>query len=360
MGRCELILRLDGALWLTIIFKPLLTPKRAIAIQLESYFGMFVTEQVSMTWNVIQDHTTTVAHDLWPAFGLGVTADYTRIPFYNKALLLKVLDRIRTDRNVKLAVDATFNTNRERLVIIAIGAVYTVPSKRRPRSGCSNVVQSTAIPLMFLLCNTEDEASHTAALQALLNVAAKEGSIDLREFITDVYTDGMGGEHNAYRKVLPHCHLHQCLAHIRRNIRSKVHMCHGSPKILTWLDSVVRFTSQLPRYLDFHAVWVWVLQHLRSRGESRLAGYIESHVLKKFCGHFHCKWRSGLDAVPLGFDCYVSNTIERFWLVGGLWKLYIRLVCFLLWGHFLDYYDIPWCRGGGGVNELGPHRLYLF
>ena len=30
MARYELILRLDGALWLTIIFKPLLTQKRAI------------------------------------------------------------------------------------------------------------------------------------------------------------------------------------------------------------------------------------------------------------------------------------------------------------------------------------------
>ena len=30
MARYELILRLDGALWFTIIFKPLLTPKRDI------------------------------------------------------------------------------------------------------------------------------------------------------------------------------------------------------------------------------------------------------------------------------------------------------------------------------------------
>ena len=30
MARYELILRLDGALWLTIILKPLLTPKRAM------------------------------------------------------------------------------------------------------------------------------------------------------------------------------------------------------------------------------------------------------------------------------------------------------------------------------------------
>ena len=54
MGRYELTLRLDGALWLTIIFKPLLTPKRGITIQFESYFGMFVTEKVSMIWNVTQ------------------------------------------------------------------------------------------------------------------------------------------------------------------------------------------------------------------------------------------------------------------------------------------------------------------
>ena len=52
VARYELILRLDGALLLTIIFKPLLTPKRAITIQVESYFWMFVTEKVSMIWNV--------------------------------------------------------------------------------------------------------------------------------------------------------------------------------------------------------------------------------------------------------------------------------------------------------------------
>ena len=28
-------------------------PKRAITIQFESYFGMFVTEKVSMIWNVM-------------------------------------------------------------------------------------------------------------------------------------------------------------------------------------------------------------------------------------------------------------------------------------------------------------------
>ena len=33
MARYELILKLDGALWLPIIFKPLLTPKGAIHIQ---------------------------------------------------------------------------------------------------------------------------------------------------------------------------------------------------------------------------------------------------------------------------------------------------------------------------------------
>ena len=50
MGRYELILRPDGALWLTIIFKPLLTPKRAFTIQFEFYFWMFVTENVSIIW----------------------------------------------------------------------------------------------------------------------------------------------------------------------------------------------------------------------------------------------------------------------------------------------------------------------
>ena len=52
MARYELILRLDGALWLAIIFKPLLTPQRAFTTQFESFFWMFVTENVSMIWNV--------------------------------------------------------------------------------------------------------------------------------------------------------------------------------------------------------------------------------------------------------------------------------------------------------------------
>ena len=69
MARYELILRLDGALWLTIIFKPLLTPKRAITIQFDSYLRMFVTEKVSMTWNVtfinIKIHVTQNVGTVW-------------------------------------------------------------------------------------------------------------------------------------------------------------------------------------------------------------------------------------------------------------------------------------------------------
>ena len=52
MARYELILRLDRALWLPMIFKPLLTPQRAITIQFESYVWLFVTEKVSMICNV--------------------------------------------------------------------------------------------------------------------------------------------------------------------------------------------------------------------------------------------------------------------------------------------------------------------
>ena len=61
MARYGPILRLDGALWLTIIFKPLLTPQRAITIKFESYFGMFMTEKVSMICNVTIQ--TTLPHD---------------------------------------------------------------------------------------------------------------------------------------------------------------------------------------------------------------------------------------------------------------------------------------------------------
>ena len=40
MARYELILRLDGALWLTIISKTPLTPRRAIQIDQKKCFGV--------------------------------------------------------------------------------------------------------------------------------------------------------------------------------------------------------------------------------------------------------------------------------------------------------------------------------
>ena len=73
MARYELILRLDGALWLTIIFKPLLTPKRAITIQFESDFWLFVTEKVSMIWNVsFMQHSLNLHVHLMMITALGV------------------------------------------------------------------------------------------------------------------------------------------------------------------------------------------------------------------------------------------------------------------------------------------------
>ena len=48
MARYELILRLDGALWLTIIFRPLLTQKRANSVscvQWEAHYQNPLYEQ---------------------------------------------------------------------------------------------------------------------------------------------------------------------------------------------------------------------------------------------------------------------------------------------------------------------------
>ena len=54
MAWLGLILRLVRGLWHTIIFKPLLTPKRAFTIQFESYFWIFVTENVSQRGNLLK------------------------------------------------------------------------------------------------------------------------------------------------------------------------------------------------------------------------------------------------------------------------------------------------------------------
>ena len=48
----ELILRLDGTLWLAIISKPPLDPPKGYYNPIWAYFGMFVTENVSTIWTV--------------------------------------------------------------------------------------------------------------------------------------------------------------------------------------------------------------------------------------------------------------------------------------------------------------------
>ena len=60
MARYELILRLEGALWLRIIFKPLLTPKRAIQIQ---QLPKQISKLVGSHWN--NWLVKLLAEDLW-------------------------------------------------------------------------------------------------------------------------------------------------------------------------------------------------------------------------------------------------------------------------------------------------------
>ena len=49
VARYELILKLDGALWLRIILKPLLTPKRAIMTQRETPNSDFAAPVACLT-----------------------------------------------------------------------------------------------------------------------------------------------------------------------------------------------------------------------------------------------------------------------------------------------------------------------
>ena len=50
MAPCELILRLDGALWLRIILKPLLTPKRITKNQQKCKTSSRVGQVIHLGW----------------------------------------------------------------------------------------------------------------------------------------------------------------------------------------------------------------------------------------------------------------------------------------------------------------------
>ena len=98
-----------------------------------------------------------------PGSMLELTPTRTQIVFYNAELLAEALARIVKDGKVKLVADGTYKTNKQRLVLVGLGAVYLVVEGDR--------VHNRFVPLMFCLADAEDHLAYASVIEALLEVA---------------------------------------------------------------------------------------------------------------------------------------------------------------------------------------------
>jgi len=239
---------------------------------------------------------------------LVVNADVTRIVFYHDAFLREGIQRLLKDRVARIVVDGTYKTNVQRLVLVGLGGLYLVNENGH--------IHNRWVPWMFCLSDSEDEEAYTAVVQQFLAFGRTNFEIDLAPMIQDAYVDGMGGAHNALEAVLPDCVIHRDLQHIRANlVKQMKSKLNRHDYWATYLENLLLFSAKLNTRAEFQAVWKTVLGWMDTVFEEpEMAEYLRETVLVQGAdGDFHCKWRHGLDSVPLGYTTFVSNNIERGW-----------------------------------------------
>eukprot|EP00973_Karenia_brevis_P032665 4509766-Karenia_brevis.AAC.1 len=110
-------------------------------------------------------------------------------------------------RAVKLVVDATYKTNEQKLVVVAVGPVFLHSENDK--------VTNRFMPLVCVLANRENEDAYKAALDFLLDYSRAKLGKDLAAEVEDVYVDGSGGAHNPIANTLPNARVHRDLQHIK-------------------------------------------------------------------------------------------------------------------------------------------------
>ena len=263
-----------------------------------------------------------------------ITEDQVRVPF-QCSLADAFLDGCGL---TSFLMDFTFNTNKDSLVLGAIGPCGLHVDRTGPHV--------RFVPIIFLLAEAEDEEAHGLLVRLFLNKANALGT-----HFTDAYLD-LACFHGAARECARRTEklfLHRCLEHVKRNVRFESgRRCSatGKPRlrnteladvVVQWLE----FTAWLPSTAEFTAFWASVLARMKSnaqptdfgapwlasclarRGGTRMEtlrrpteerafrDYLEKNILMSVKGGLGALWQYGLGSVPVGFTTYSTNAIER-------------------------------------------------
>ncbi|CAE7597065.1 unnamed protein product, partial [Symbiodinium microadriaticum] len=220
---------------------------------------------------------------------------------------------LRASGLTKVLMDFTFQTNREGLLLGAVGPVgLHVDAK------CG--VTMRFIPTFFMLCTAEDSAAQQALMRRYVEHVRSMGIVP-----TDCFLDC-----SCYQGVAALCEeqdlglkLHRCLQHVKTNVKteaSRKDSTTGAPRlgrkellpnIIDWIE----FSASLPPGAEFSAFWTSILDRMKSSAsetdfaEPAMARYLEEHILQS-PGLFDAPWMSGYGTTPLGYTTYAPNSIE--------------------------------------------------
>ena len=237
------------------------------------------------------------------------TSERARIPFYSVAGREKALE-------IKLPcmlMDFTFKTNREGLLLGAVGPVGLVMDKAGP--------SMRFLPVFFMIADAEDTDAHKMLLNLYVHWADEAG-IEISDGFFDCTCLT-----SALQEYGDRMYLHRCLQHTKTNVKTeakKKDEVTGKARLAnTELARVivdwVEFSAALPNDLEFHVFWASILRRMESSRsssttnfeEAAMAKYLKDHILDMSGPCIRASWQCGLGAVPMGFTTYAVNAIER-------------------------------------------------
>ena len=148
-------------------------------------------------------------HTMFVVEGQVVSQRLVSIPFTCMYFLQMAMAFLAQCPRVHLVVDGTYKLCRKRYVLMGVCAVG--------HHFVKGAWRMSALPLCFLITQSESEASYTALFTALLHAIANICEIDnFTAMIKAIYSDRHPGAAKAIRKMFPDAAHRICLQHIKK------------------------------------------------------------------------------------------------------------------------------------------------
>jgi len=230
---------------------------------------------------------------------VALTETVVEIPFFCREVA-EHATALHTDADQILwTLDATYNTNIQRLALLMVGSSGSVLPP-----GKSSVPHMRVAPIVYVLALRENTPSYdclvkaAALTYAVCNRSIYDESRHLR--VSDIWVDGHLGALTALEELLPLATIHQCLQHIKNNVkaessrkcpRKKTRRIKDQKMIGEFLERIMMM-ADLPTDEEFHLMAENLIARCHGDwDEESMAAYFEGCTFKMVGDLWSASWR---------------------------------------------------------------------